>query len=682
MPKLFNFLAAIIVFSTTVLFGKNIVSVRTNIAPSIDGVIGANEWMVSDSTFGFIQMEPFKGQPATERTTVYINFDDTHLYVAYKCYMKNLDQIVSNVRTRDFLSKNDDVVMLLLDTFNDKRSAFAFLVNPLGTQFDFRIADDGRNIDNNWDAEWQAAVSRTTWGWSAELSIPFSSIRYKNNLKEWGINLGRIIRSNSETVYWSGIMNDDFRVSQGGLLLGLEPPTREKSFQFTPYFTSRRNSSTDINLEDGWDQEVGADFSYKFTPGLTGNFTVNPDFATVEGDQDQINLSRWELQFPEKRLFFLEGGELFKTRIRSFYSRRIGDIDYGANAVGKIGNYNLGLVGVRTVEDIDGNRPASTFSVLRIKRDVLKSSTVGITAVDKSWQNDYTRSLSADYVLNLSDSWKLTGQFVSSTPGDFLKHSAWFVRFSNESNNHHYHFRYSDTGENFRDNVNETGFIRDDDMREVDSDLIYKFWSRTPPLKYLFLSSRNNVFWDHAETLRSWYFTESMRAFLNKKLSLDLAYNNEYKLYEKKFYNYKYSVDLGYNTDEWSSTGVGYTWGHNYDRDFSLADAFFRVRPIEAVALKYSFKYLSYNPDLSSSSTKLHIITLDYNFTRDLWIRVLTQNNSRDNRFYFYGLFAWRFKPPFGALYMIYTVDERDLYMVPQQQSKVLFLKLSYQFQL
>jgi hypothetical protein len=647
----------------------------------IDGNLNQSEWAVSDSGTSFIQMEPNKGEQATENTIVLIMYDDTNLYVGFKCYVKRQGTIVSTIQVRDNLSKSDDLAYLIIDTYRDKRSGYVFVVNPLGTQADMRVADDGRNEDWNWDTRWQAASKIFSWGWSAEMAIPFSEIGYDENLTEWGVNFGRIIRNNAETAYWSGVVNSDFRISQGGTLSGMTLPPKVKTLSLTPYATVRFDKKNLPLKEEETTIEYGADLSYHVTSSLIMNLTYNPDFATVEGDQERINLTRWELSFPEKRLFFLEGNELYSTRIRTFYSRRIGDIDYGGKMVGKIGDYTISAIAVQSSEDTLLNQPQAIFSTLRVKRDVLQSSTIGITYAGKEWDNEYRRSLGADYVLNLGDSWKLTGQFVTSAPGEFWKSSAYFVRFARESNIYHYHIRYSDTGENFQDNVNHTGFIRDDDMREIDSDINYRWWFESGLLKYLYLSTKNNIFWNHKGTLRSWYITEYARAYFNNNFSIDLAYNNEFKLYEKKYYNHFYEVEFGYNTDEWSSAKVEYIWGRNFDRDFLLIRPGVRFQLFKSLSISYEYKYLEYNPDPSGNSTRINIFITDYNFTRDLWIRLLAQNNTQQDRIYLYGLFGWRFQPPFGAIYFIYTSDEISPIGPPiLQHNQIAYLKLSYQF--
>jgi len=658
---------------------KTLEATRFQKPPVPDGVISPGEWPVVDSATGFIQMEPQKGSSATETTVVYNGYDNENIYVAFICYYKNTDEIVARLQTRDELTKNDDLIALILDTYHDQRTAYVFFVNALNTQIDMRVSDDGRNTDLNWDTEWHSATGKFDRGWVAEFIIPFRSITYKSGKKTWGINFGRIIRSNAETSYWSGALSDDFRISQGGILEGIEPPQPKARVKLFPYGTLRYEDSDLTGVYNKWKPDAGLDAEVGITSQLTGNLTLNPDFATVEGDQEQINLTRWELSFPEKRHFFREGNEMFGTRIQTFYSRRIGDIDYGGKITGKIRGLSMNVLSAHAVDDPDTAIPSALYTAIRLKQDILKSSFVGLTLVDKSWNDGFTRSLSADYLLNLGKTWKLTGQYVASSPGDLLTHSAWYTRFATENNIYHFHVRYSNTGENFRDNVNQTGFIRDDDMRELDSDARYRWWFENNRIKYISLSTRNNIFWNHEGILRSWFVTESFRIYLRNRFSLDLSYNNEFKLYEKKYFNHRWGIDLGYNTDEYASASISQYWGRNYDRDFYLTTAKASIKPLPDLALEYSLNILNYNPDTTYSSTVINVLSATYYFTNDLWIRLFAQNNTADERIYLYSMAGWRFKPPFGALYLIYTSD--DMVRMPTEEnvnSKIFFIKFTY----
>lgn len=671
-------LIVIILISIQGFAQKSLQAIRSNIALSIDSQIDSVLYILPDSATQFIQMEPMPGSPSVQNTVVFVLYDENTIYVAFKCY-QDPASIKAKIQSRDKLSKSDDIVGIWLDTYNDKRTAFAFMINPLGTQFDFKIIDDGRILDTNWDTEWESAVQINDWGWYAEMAIPLKSIQYNQKLHEWGINVGRVIRDHSETSYWSGEVSGDFRVSQSGILSGIKLDKEKGKLTLFPYGTLRYEDSDFTDVHGEWKPEAGGDVTYQINSNLTANATINPDFATVEGDQEQLNLTRYELSYPEKRLFFQDGNEMFSTRIQTFYSRRIGDIIYGAKVTGKVGKYSVNMlnVGAEKISALD--EPRAFYTAFRVKRDILKSSTAGITFVDKSWDGGFTRSISADYRLNLGKTWNLTGQFVGSAPGDFSTHSAWFMRFARENNIYHYHIRYSNIGENFRENVNQTGFIVDDDRHELDSDIDYTWWLENNTFKYIAFVSNYNIFWSHQGTLRSYSLFGDMNFYFQNKLNLEVFYQNEFKLFDKKYFNHLYGVGVGYNTDEWSMAKLEYWGGYNFDRYFNLIKGSTRFKLSTKLALEYSFQQIWYHPDNANNSTLINVLSVYYNFTKDLWIKMFAQNNSALNRIYVYGLAGWRFKPPFGAVYLIYTRDE--LTMMPENilgTEGVFYVKFTY----
>jgi len=677
-----NFISIIsicILFIPSVLFSQTINLQIVTSQPSIDGIINAGEYPSDEHLSNFIQLEPFKGNSSSVLTKLYYTYDEKFIYFGIVCYDPEPDKIVSSIQLRDKLSESDDALFIILDTFNDRRSAFVFGINPLGTQTDLRIRDNGRNIDEKWDAKWLSAASKTDSGWIAEFAIPFESVSYNENINSWGINFRRVFRRNFEISYWSGSLTYDYQISQQGTLQGIQLPKKVGTFGFTPYTTFRLENTEETENEDKLNVEVGGDLTINMTSSLQANLTYNPDFATVEGDQEQINLSRYELSFPEKRLFFMEGNELYSTRIRTFYSRRIGDIDYGAKVTGKTSDYSISSLFARSPRtDTDA---VDYFSTFRIQKDIFKSSSLGFTFADKSWSDGFARSFGLDYVLNFADTWKLTGQWVASAPGDFLSHSAWFMRFANESNTHHIHIRYSDLGEKFQENVNQTGFIKDDDRREVDGEVTYRWWFDKSIFQYIYIGSNNNAFWSHKGTLRGYDFDQEIRFYFKNKFMFEVENNWGYKLFERDFHNYSSEFKIGYNTDEWESAEFGYTLGKNFDSDFVLYDLELNYSLLQNLTLQYSLEKVEFTPDPEKESTIINVLSLDYRFTTDLWIRIFAQNNTDSERIYLYGLFGWRFIPPFSALYFIYTYDDYK-YGLPKihSKNKIAFFKLSYQF--
>lgn len=643
----------------------------------IDGIL-ENAWFQADSISNFIQLEPNIGEISSRKTVVRaLQFKD-NLYFSFVCYVDNRNEIVARIHRRDQLDTSDDIIAILLDTYQDNRTALMFQVNALGTLYDSKVNDDGKSNDALWDTEWEAKTSITDHYWIAEFRIPINSIQYKPNSTNWGCNFGRAIRANQEVAWWKPV-TESLRVSQNGVLTNvmIDNVTKHQLDLF-PYGTARYEDSDISGIHKNFNVDAGIDIQYKYSSNFKANISLNPDFATVEGDKEEINLTPFELKFPEKRLFFQDGNDMFGTRIQTFYSRRIGDMQYGGKMIGKAGKYQFNGLIAHTNENIDASLPSATHTAFRVKRDILKSSTLGFTYTDKVTDTLTFRSFSMDYVMNLGKTWKLTGQYVLSTPGLLKSHSAWFVRFAKENNTYHYHIRYTNIGKDFKDNINQTGFIRDDDRKELDSDINYKFWF-TNTLQYLKLSGRNNMYWSQEGSLRSWNFTYGGRMYLKNRLSLDVNYNNEYKLFDKKYHNHYLQFLGGYNSDEASNARISYRFGRNYDRDFRLLDLRAHFQLFKKLSVDFELHNISYTPDIDRSSTTLSVLGLGYYFNKDLWIRIFTQHNSQSDRFYFYGLFGWRFKPPFGALYLILNSDNyQDFDSMNQIRSQIAFLKLTF----
>jgi len=645
--------------------------------PVIDGVHEADKWHGADSATGFLQMAPFPGDASSQRSITYIGFDSAYVYIS--TILNQETEVLAKAMNRDVLTKGDDCFVLVIDPYNDNRSGYGFWTNPLGTQTDFRINDDGRSIDVNWDTEWKSASKVSAQGWVMEMAIPFKSLRFKPDSDIWGVNFGRVYAANQETSYWSGTLSDDFRISQGGKLSGIAVPSSRSKLSLYPYVTIQYENNEYTGVSNNVKPKVGGDIKWQISPNVTADATINPDFATVEGDRERINLTRYELNYPEKRLFFQEGNEMYSTRIRTFYSRRIQDIMYGAKLTGKTGKYNFNAMNVRSLQMNEEDEPPSFFTTARVKRDFLESSSLGFTAVDKRNDSSYVTSFSGDYVLNLGETWKLTGQLVASVPGDFLSHSAWFVRFAKENNFYHMHVRYTELGENFRENVNEAGYVVDDDRRELDSDISYRWWIQNRVFNYIEVETRNNVFWARTTgVLRSWNINESVEFYLQNRFSLTYRYNNEYKLFDQDYYNYRHTFDLGYNTAEWSHAVAGVSFGRNFDRDFQRYSLGGRVKLTEKMAVEYSGDLIKFTPDEDNLSTLINILSVNYNFTKDLWIKLFAQNSTSNSRIYFYGLAGWRFKPPFGALYLIYSHDQDAELMGELAHADAIFLKFTF----
>jgi hypothetical protein len=492
------------------------------------------------------------------------------------------------------------------------------------------------------------------------MAIPFGSIKYRSSNEVWGINFGRILINNLETSWWSGEVADNFRISHGGQLEGIRAPAKPKQLMLFPYFSLRYENSDITGQYNKLKPDAGGDILVNLSSNFSLNATINPDFASVEGDVVKIDLSGWEVNFPDKRLFFQEGNEMFSMRYQPFYSRRIGDINYGAKITGKAGGYGMNILNVMSTENNERGLPAAFYTVARVKKDIFKSSTIGAILVDKSdFDATYTRSLGLDWVLNPGERWKINGQLLGSYPGDLLNHSGGFLRVAHESKKHHLHLRYTMLGENLADNINQTGFLTDDDRHELDADLSYTF-----------------------------YFTNNFSYRFNSDYRYQVRGSSDAsgQPTDLHFYNYFLEHELGYNTDASSNASLSLTTGRNFNRKMKILQGGVALQALDRLTVKYNISWLDFQPDTLSypgirleHSTLLNILTLDYYFTNNLWIRLFGQHNTYDKRVYLYGQFGWRFKPPFGALYLIYAGDNYFNHAEKRYYDhRTIFLKLTY----
>ena len=411
---------------------------RVDDAPRIDGHLDDDVWQRAMPVEGFVQRDPKYWMPVTERTVVKIIYDDDKLYFGFTCYDENPDRIVTNNMRRDGQLPSDDNIQLLIDPFNDNQNGVFFVINALGARGDMLLSNEGRTTNEDWDCIWEARCRRHDEGWTAEVAIPFDQLRFNpSDEMEWGINIGRYIgHKNEEVALIIGRHTPSprrrYEMTDLGALHGLKAVERKRLFQVKPYVlpgTTRDFVAAGDVAGEKRTFEAGADVRYGLTPNLALDVSYNTDFAQVEADQEQVNLTQFSQFFPEKREFFLEGAQLFDfgeaATIRGgdvrpptllFYSRRIGlenrrpvPILLGGKLSGKAGRTSIGALNVLTDPALltDSTRvERSNFSVLRVKRDVLARSNVGMIFVNKqtvvneqtgsAW-NGYNRAAGVDF---------------------------------------------------------------------------------------------------------------------------------------------------------------------------------------------------------------------------------------------------------------------------------------------
>ena len=430
-------------------------------APVVDGRIDDEAWRDVTAYSTFTQQDPIEGAPASERTEVRILIGRGNLYIGIICFESDPSRIIAAQARRDAALSNVDSIIIALDTFNDSQNAFVFGTNPLGIEYDGQVAAEGQTsgvqgaaagssnqrggisaFNPNWDGDWSVRARLTERGWEAEMAIPLKTLRYETGTDRiWGFNVMRNIRHKNEQVYLSPIPRgfDIYRVSQAARLTGLDLPAR-RDLKITPYVLGSVNKdfARSSNQLDR-DGDIGGDLKWGIRPNLTLDVTVNTDFAQVEADEEQVNLTRFDLFFPEKRSFFLENASTFQfgspQAIDLFFSRRIGlsatglpiDILGGARLSGKVGSWNVGLLNIQTedAEDFSGNpiAAANNFWVIRAQREIGRSS-VGAIAINRQATGDRAGSDNWNRTYGVDGNWQASrNQRVSAflartdTPG-------------------------------------------------------------------------------------------------------------------------------------------------------------------------------------------------------------------------------------------------------------------------
>jgi len=376
----------------------------------VDGALSEPVYESVKPITDFLQGEPSAGEPATERTEAWLLFDDENFYVSARLWDSRPGSWIANEMRRDASQlRRNDSFGLILDTFHDRRNGFLFYVTPIGGLADEWVTDE-RTPNTDWNAVWDARTGRFENGWTVEMVIPFDSLRFApGDAQTWGINLRRIVRRKNEYSYPVRMppapnpLTAIFRVSAAATLVGLEVPSGSARVEVKPWaiggMTTDLRSATP-RTNDGR-TDAGLEAKYRVTENLTADFTYNTDFAQVEVDEEQVNLTRFSLQFPEKRDFFLEGRGIFdfgganRTGASDtpvlFFSRRIGlegsteiPLNVGARLTGKVGDYSVGVLNVHTDDDLQAPLEKTSFTVARLRRDVLGRSSVGAIFTNRS----------------------------------------------------------------------------------------------------------------------------------------------------------------------------------------------------------------------------------------------------------------------------------------------------------
>ena len=418
---------------------------RTTLPITLDGTLDDEAWALADSTRDvFYQSIPNQGMPSAERTVVRVLYDDERLYVGAIMYDSNPGALVSAGLEQDFSTQDSDIFGFALDTYLDRQNAFLFAVNPAGALFDAQAFNDQQSVNRAWEGEVEVTTSITEFGWVAEIAIPLTTLRFRqaDGPQSWGLNFTRRVRRISEDSQWAPIPRQFriYKMSRAGTLTSLDGLQQGRNLWVKPFLNGVRTDGQRAN-SPGEKLEGGFDLKWGITPQLTLDVTALTDFSQVEVDEQQINLTRFSLFFPEKRDFFLENDGIFSfqdNRVRNFrlgsgpqnfklfHSRRIGlsaaripvPIAGGARLTGRVGGYAIGLLNMQTRDDPE--HPGENFSVVRLRKNILGSSDVGFMFINRegtgrSAADAYNRTLGADANLRLAGGRMLLNSYLAVT---------------------------------------------------------------------------------------------------------------------------------------------------------------------------------------------------------------------------------------------------------------------------
>jgi hypothetical protein len=482
---------------------------RVKSPPETDGLIDESCWKTIQPVSGFFQYDPFNGEKASEETLVWAVYDQHYIYFAFQMKDSHPDEIWAELTPRNEYENNDSIA-LILDTYNDKRTSIEFAVNPKGVQ------------KNSVETIWKSGAVIHSNGWSAEMAIPFKSLRFSpEELQVWGINFERYIHRLNETDFWTDVDRDKPRLHQMGELRGLSGIRPGHNLEFFPYAgirSSRWNGDKDDKMA------AGLDVKYGFLPNLYLDITASPDFSEVESDPFIYQLSPYENYFRENRPFFSEGGRYFELAtedahfwgddVSLFYSRRISNPKVAVKVSGKTEGYSFGILGAVNDEE-DGD---ALFSIVRIQKDIFKNSQIGIYYAGLNATEEYNRNFAVDYSFNFRDIYYLRGMSAFS-----------FNQGVPKSNNgmHVIHFeRDADAGlqlemnfQRIEENVDvRTGFVNQSDIQMTELSTGYAWRFNQGLLKRISLDVDGNLKHDsHGQltgtSLGFMYWTEFLAKF-------------------------------------------------------------------------------------------------------------------------------------------------------------------------
>ncbi len=674
----------------------------------LDGVLDEAVYRDNEPFGGLVQVVPESGAPASERSDIWVSFDATHLYVTCRCWDSAPPSAwIANELRRDANGlRNNESFGVMFDTYYDRRNGSMFYTNPLGARADYQVVDEG-GPNSDWNPVWDVATGRFDGGWTVEMAIPFQSLRYRSGVDHlWGFQVRRGIRYKNEWAYLSPVpanlsgpqaLN---RISAGGTLVGLELPAAGNNLDIKPYgiagLTTDRTATPSVSNEGTAD--AGIDVKYGVTANLTADLTVNTDFAQVEVDEQQVNLTRFGLFFPEKREFFLEGRGVFdfgaggggfggmgfgppRDSPTLFYSRRIGledgevvPIRAGGRLTGKLGAFSVGGLSIRTGGVPEADIEDTQFSVLRVKRDILRRSSIGAIATHRSVAVDgggSSLAYGADAQLAFFTNLEIGGYWAGTdTPSRTGDDRSWQARIDYGGDRYGANASFLKVGEDFEPQV---GFLRRTDFEKTSGSL--RFSPRPESLaavRQLTWEARVDYYEDGAGRMESRAQNGRFQVELENSDQASVEITRSYERIEDAFevaedlevepgaYAFtEYQARYDFGPHRRLSGNVSVRWGGFYDGTLTSIEVNqARMVLTDRLSLEPGISLNLIDLPAGSSTATVSRLRADYAFTPRMFVSALVQHSSDSDTFSSNLRFRWEYQPG-SELFFVWT-DERD----------------------
>ncbi|MFC1562607.1 DUF5916 domain-containing protein [candidate division KSB1 bacterium] len=689
----------------------------------IDGKLNEKAWERAIPYHDyFFQHEPLDRAPSSEKTEVRVLQDKHNIYFSAQCYDSEPKKIWASVKRRDGKYWNGDALEFLIDTFQDKRNCYALGTNPLDAKIDALISDEGNHVNNPWDCIWYNKTSINDSGWVVEMKIPFKSIKYKKGeVVDWGLNIARAIKHRQEMTYLVPIPrglghNGKFKGSLFANLKNVKPPSYKINLEIQPYTTGGKTYIYRPNAIDS-EFKSGLDVRYHVTPQLSLDLTYKTDFANVESDQEIINVTRFNINLPEKREFFLESAGLFQfgsgtsaggslvgssggsSGFMMFNSRTIGikkgkriPLFGGAKLAGRIGKYSIGVMNIQSEKTAINDstfEPSTNFTAIKLKRDLHTNSNIGLMILNKqSNSGDYNRTIGSDAFFAFTPEFIINGSIAKSfSPEDLSKEWAGNIGVILNKDWVDLSVRYSHIDTLFNP---EMGFVRRGNIRNTNGSLSFTKWINNDYFKSMSFVNRMSYTTDHHNTLEtrqnsaSLWVTAKSGDFLSFGVSRDYDFlpNDQFIrniMIEKGVYNAAYqNISFRSFRGRPLSGSISYRWGERLDgksRSVSLSNTT-KISNDLVMNLGYSYD----NLDFKNGSLKANILSgrWTYCYSPELLAKYYVQWNDADHKIAMNFLIDYIYKPR-SHIYLVYN-ENRDTLInsVKNINDRVLLLKFTY----